>query len=84
MQQETSFTALGLLPGSRNVIPASSDMSCPPSIWIPPPFTSPGEKLASCLQAQTEDVAEAVEAARASLENWSTLPGAFRAQYLTR
>uniref|UniRef100_A0A4X1VYG5 Aldehyde dehydrogenase family 16 member A1 n=1 Tax=Sus scrofa TaxID=9823 RepID=A0A4X1VYG5_PIG len=43
-----------------------------------------GEKLASCLQAQTEDVAEAVEAARASLENWSTLPGAFRAQYLTR
>ncbi|XP_047645995.1 aldehyde dehydrogenase family 16 member A1 isoform X4 [Phacochoerus africanus] len=43
-----------------------------------------GEKLASCLQAQTEDVAAAVEAARASLENWSTLPGAFRAQYLTR
>uniref|UniRef100_A0A8C3W457 Aldehyde dehydrogenase family 16 member A1 n=1 Tax=Catagonus wagneri TaxID=51154 RepID=A0A8C3W457_9CETA len=43
-----------------------------------------GEELASCLQAQSEDVAAAVEAARASLENWSTLPGAFRAQHLTR
>ncbi|KAJ1072928.1 hypothetical protein K5549_015071 [Capra hircus] len=43
-----------------------------------------GENLASCLQAQSEDVAAAVEAARASLENWSTQPGAFRAQHLTR
>ncbi|XP_028339019.1 aldehyde dehydrogenase family 16 member A1 isoform X2 [Physeter macrocephalus] len=43
-----------------------------------------GENLASCLQAQTEDVAGAVEAARTSLENWSTQPGAFRAQHLTR
>uniref|UniRef100_F1N441 Aldehyde dehydrogenase family 16 member A1 n=2 Tax=Bos TaxID=9903 RepID=F1N441_BOVIN len=43
-----------------------------------------GENLASCLQAQSEDVAAAVEAARASLENWSTQPGAIRAQHLTR
>nr|XP_058902094.1 aldehyde dehydrogenase family 16 member A1 isoform X3 [Kogia breviceps] len=43
-----------------------------------------GENLASCLQAQKEDVAGAVEAARTSLENWSTQPGAFRAQHLTR
>ncbi|XP_010991497.2 aldehyde dehydrogenase family 16 member A1 [Camelus dromedarius] len=43
-----------------------------------------GENLASCLQAQTEDVVAAVEAARTSLENWSLLPGAIRAQHLTR
>uniref|UniRef100_A0A5F5PUE1 Aldehyde dehydrogenase family 16 member A1 n=1 Tax=Equus caballus TaxID=9796 RepID=A0A5F5PUE1_HORSE len=43
-----------------------------------------GENLASCLQAQAEDVAAAVEAARTALENWSTLPGARRAQHLTR
>lgn len=43
-----------------------------------------GDNLASCLQAQSEDVAAAVEAARASLENWSTQPGAIRAQHLTR
>ncbi|XP_070489247.1 aldehyde dehydrogenase family 16 member A1 isoform X3 [Equus przewalskii] len=43
-----------------------------------------GENLAICLQAQAEDVAAAVEAARTALENWSTLPGARRAQHLTR
>lgn len=43
-----------------------------------------GENLASCLQAQAEDVAAAVEASRTALENWSVLPGASRAQHLTR
>nr|KAF6273676.1 aldehyde dehydrogenase 16 family member A1 [Pipistrellus kuhlii] len=43
-----------------------------------------GEGLASCLQAQAEDVAAAVEAARAALESWSGLPGASRAKHLTR
>ncbi|XP_043456200.1 aldehyde dehydrogenase family 16 member A1 [Prionailurus bengalensis] len=43
-----------------------------------------GENLASCPQAQAEDVAAAVEAARTAWENWSGLPGASRAQYLTR
>lgn len=43
-----------------------------------------GENLASCLQAQAEDVATAVEAARMALQNWSRLPGAARAQHLTR
>ncbi|XP_008067419.1 aldehyde dehydrogenase family 16 member A1 isoform X2 [Carlito syrichta] len=42
-----------------------------------------GENLASCLQAQTEDVAAATEAAKTAFENWSQLPGAIRAQYLT-
>ncbi|KAF6076526.1 aldehyde dehydrogenase 16 family member A1 [Phyllostomus discolor] len=43
-----------------------------------------GEHLASCLQAQPEDVAAAAEAARTALESWSGLPGASRAQHLTR
>ncbi|XP_007941027.2 aldehyde dehydrogenase family 16 member A1 [Orycteropus afer afer] len=43
-----------------------------------------GENLASCLQAQAEDVATAVEAAKAAFGNWSSLPGALRAQHLTR
>ncbi|CAK6437329.1 unnamed protein product [Pipistrellus nathusii] len=43
-----------------------------------------GGNLASCLQAQAEDVAAAVEAARAALESWSGLPGASRAKHLTR
>ncbi|XP_036996807.2 aldehyde dehydrogenase family 16 member A1 [Artibeus jamaicensis] len=43
-----------------------------------------GEHLASCLQAQPEDVATAAEAARTALESWSGLPGASRAQHLTR
>lgn len=43
-----------------------------------------GENLASCLQAQAEDVAAAAEASRTALENWSVLPGASRAQHLTR
>ncbi|XP_004694060.1 PREDICTED: aldehyde dehydrogenase family 16 member A1 [Condylura cristata] len=43
-----------------------------------------GESLATCLQAQAEDVATAVEAARTVLQDWSRLPGASRAQYLTR
>ncbi|KAG8521399.1 Aldehyde dehydrogenase family 16 member A1 [Galemys pyrenaicus] len=43
-----------------------------------------GETLASCLQAQAEDVTTAAEAARMALQNWSQLPGTSRAQYLTR
>nr|XP_012609737.1 aldehyde dehydrogenase family 16 member A1 [Microcebus murinus] len=43
-----------------------------------------GENLASCLQAQAEDVAAAVEAARTAFESWSRLPGAVRAQHLSR
>ena len=50
----------------------------------PPPFLSLGEYLASCLQAQSEDVVAAVEAARTALESWSRLPGVSRAQHLTR
>ncbi|XP_032695203.1 aldehyde dehydrogenase family 16 member A1 [Lontra canadensis] len=43
-----------------------------------------GESLASCLQAQAEDVAAAVEAAGTAFETWSGLPGASRAQHLVR
>ncbi|CAD7692355.1 unnamed protein product [Nyctereutes procyonoides] len=43
-----------------------------------------GESLASCLQAQAEDVVAAVEAAGKAFENWSGLPGASRAQHLIR
>ncbi|XP_006905097.1 aldehyde dehydrogenase family 16 member A1 [Pteropus alecto] len=43
-----------------------------------------GENLASCLQAQAEDVAAAAEAAGTALESWSRLPGASRAQHLIR
>ncbi|KAM6222582.1 aldehyde dehydrogenase family 16 member A1 isoform 2-T2 [Rhynchocyon petersi] len=43
-----------------------------------------GEHLATCLQAKAEDVVEAVEAAKSAFENWSSLPGARRAQHLTR
>uniref|UniRef100_A0A8C9AHL2 Aldehyde dehydrogenase family 16 member A1 n=1 Tax=Prolemur simus TaxID=1328070 RepID=A0A8C9AHL2_PROSS len=43
-----------------------------------------GENLASCLQGQAQDVAAAVEAARTAFESWSKLPGAVRAQHLTR
>ncbi|XP_004619890.2 aldehyde dehydrogenase family 16 member A1 isoform X1 [Sorex araneus] len=43
-----------------------------------------GETLASCLQAEAQDVAVAVEAARTELENWRCLSGAHRAQHLTR
>lgn len=43
-----------------------------------------GENLASCLQAQAEDVSAAVDAASSSLESWSSIPGAKRAQHLTR
>lgn len=43
-----------------------------------------GENLATCLLAQAEDVCAAVEAARTSLESWSKLPGAARAQHLSR
>ncbi|XP_077887770.1 aldehyde dehydrogenase family 16 member A1 isoform X2 [Ictidomys tridecemlineatus] len=60
--------------------------------WLKPvhgdivPWWDPisGEKLATCLQAQKEDVAAAVEAARNSFLSWSKLPGAARAQHLTR
>ncbi|KAK2489061.1 hypothetical protein MC885_007219, partial [Smutsia gigantea] len=43
-----------------------------------------GEKLATCLQGQAEDVMTASVAAQTAFYNWSRLPGAFRAQYLTR
>lgn len=43
-----------------------------------------GESLASCLQAQAEDVVAAVEVAGKAFENWSGLPGASRAQHLIR
>ncbi|XP_058136571.1 aldehyde dehydrogenase family 16 member A1 isoform X2 [Dasypus novemcinctus] len=43
-----------------------------------------GDSLASCLQAQAGDVAAAVDAARAAFQGWSILPGAIRAQHLTR
>ncbi|XP_076987265.1 aldehyde dehydrogenase family 16 member A1 [Tamandua tetradactyla] len=43
-----------------------------------------GDSLASCLQAEAEDVAAAVEAARTTFESWSRIPGALRAQHLTR
>uniref|UniRef100_A0A8I5UCP1 Aldehyde dehydrogenase family 16 member A1 n=1 Tax=Pongo abelii TaxID=9601 RepID=A0A8I5UCP1_PONAB len=43
-----------------------------------------GENLASCLQAQAEDVAAAVEAARMAFKSWSVQPGVVRAQHLTR
>uniref|UniRef100_G1QZB5 Aldehyde dehydrogenase domain-containing protein n=1 Tax=Nomascus leucogenys TaxID=61853 RepID=G1QZB5_NOMLE len=43
-----------------------------------------GENLASCLQAQAEDVAAAVEAARMAFKSWSVHPGIVRAQHLTR
>ncbi|XP_055093248.1 aldehyde dehydrogenase family 16 member A1 isoform X2 [Symphalangus syndactylus] len=43
-----------------------------------------GENLTSCLQAQAEDVAAAVEAARMAFESWSVHPGIVRAQHLTR
>ncbi|XP_064150044.1 aldehyde dehydrogenase family 16 member A1 isoform X2 [Loxodonta africana] len=60
--------------------------------WLKPehrssvPWQDPitGESLASCLQAQAEDVEAAVEAAKTAFENWSSLPGALRAQHLTR
>ncbi|XP_004381708.1 aldehyde dehydrogenase family 16 member A1 isoform X1 [Trichechus manatus latirostris] len=60
--------------------------------WLKPehrssvPWQDPitGESLASCLQAQAEDVAVAVEAAKVAFENWSSLTGALRAQHLTR
>ncbi|KAK2088914.1 hypothetical protein P7K49_034821 [Saguinus oedipus] len=43
-----------------------------------------GESLASCLQAQAEDVATAVEAARTAFKSWSAQPGVIRGQHLTR
>ncbi|XP_016061546.1 PREDICTED: aldehyde dehydrogenase family 16 member A1 [Miniopterus natalensis] len=59
-----------LKPENRNSVPCQD------------PIT--GENLASCLQAQAEDVAAAAEAARTALESWSGLPGASRAKHLTR
>ncbi|KAL4832328.1 hypothetical protein H8958_022566 [Nasalis larvatus] len=43
-----------------------------------------GENLASCLQAQAEDVATAVEAARTAFKSWSAHPGVVRGQHLAR
>uniref|UniRef100_A0A452QWN6 Aldehyde dehydrogenase family 16 member A1 n=1 Tax=Ursus americanus TaxID=9643 RepID=A0A452QWN6_URSAM len=43
-----------------------------------------GESLATCLQAQAEDVVAAVGAAGTAFENWSGLSGASRAQHLLR
>nr|XP_020015542.1 aldehyde dehydrogenase family 16 member A1 [Castor canadensis] len=43
-----------------------------------------GKSLASCLEADTEDVAAAVEAARTAFPSWSKLSGTMRAKHLTR
>ncbi|KFO26212.1 aldehyde dehydrogenase family 16 member A1 isoform X2 [Fukomys damarensis] len=43
-----------------------------------------GENLASCLLAEPDDVAAAVEAASDALGSWSGVPGGERAQHLTR
>ncbi|XP_027715145.1 aldehyde dehydrogenase family 16 member A1 [Vombatus ursinus] len=43
-----------------------------------------GEILASCFQAQNEDVALAVDVAQQAFGGWSQLPGATRAQHLIR
>lgn len=43
-----------------------------------------GENLASCLQAEAEDISAAVEAARITFKTWSQLPGTARGQHLTR
>ncbi|KAK7805476.1 hypothetical protein U0070_023079 [Myodes glareolus] len=61
-------------------------------MWLKPEHRNPvpcqdpitGETLASCLQAQAEDVAAAVDAARTAFQTWSQLPGATRAEHLTR
>ncbi|CAH7456806.1 Aldh16a1 [Phodopus roborovskii] len=61
-------------------------------MWLKPEHRNPvpcqdpitGEKLASCLQAEAEDIAAAVEAARIAFKTWSQLPGAARAQHLSR
>lgn len=60
--------------------------------WLKPEHRSPvpcqdpitGENLASCLQAEAEDIAAAVEAARTAFETWSQLSGAARGQHLTQ
>lgn len=59
--------------------------------WLKPEHRSPvpcqdpitGENLASCLQAEAEDITAAVEAARIAFETWSQLSGAARGQHLT-
>ncbi|XP_051004468.1 aldehyde dehydrogenase family 16 member A1 [Acomys russatus] len=61
-------------------------------MWLKPEHRNPvpcqdpctGEHLASCIQAQDEDIAAAVAAARTAFKTWSQLPGAARAQHLTR
>ncbi|XP_059134731.1 aldehyde dehydrogenase family 16 member A1 [Peromyscus eremicus] len=61
-------------------------------MWLKPEHRNPvpcqdpitGERLASCLQAQAEDIAAAAEAARTAFKTWSQLPGAARAHHLTR
>lgn len=40
--------------------------------------------MASCLQAEAEDIAAAVEAAKIAFQTWSQLPGVARGQHLTR
>ncbi|XP_049977269.1 aldehyde dehydrogenase family 16 member A1 [Alexandromys fortis] len=60
--------------------------------WLKPEHRNPvpcqdpitGETLASCLPAQAEDIAAAVDAARTAFQTWSQLPGAARAQHLTQ
>lgn len=61
-------------------------------MWLKPEHRNPapcqdpitGENLASCLQAEAEDIAAAVEAAKIAFKAWSQLPGAARGQHLTR
>ncbi|GAB1292053.1 Aldehyde dehydrogenase family 16 member A1 [Apodemus speciosus] len=60
--------------------------------WLKPEHRSPapcqdpitGENLASCLQAEAEDIAAAVEAAGIAFKTWSQLSGAARGQHLSR
>lgn len=77
----TSFTARSQSP---EILALRSSDTVSPLFNLGSPPVSPGENLATCLEAQAEDVAAAAEAARAVLENWSGLPGASRAKHLTR
>ncbi|XP_037675441.1 aldehyde dehydrogenase family 16 member A1 isoform X2 [Choloepus didactylus] len=74
---DTQDRHLGLYVNGKWLKPAHRD-----SVPCQDPIS--GDSLASCLQAQAEDVAAAVEAARTAFESWSRHPGALRAQLLTR
>lgn len=80
----TRFPALGCARALEISAPSSSTRAPPLFPSEIPPFISLGESLASCLQAQAEDVVAAVEAAGTAFDTWSGLPGASRAQHLVR